>query len=255
MLELRSTLFILFFFFASSCRGQAVNEDIVSHEQIVLVNVGITDRAQIAKLLDQLTLLNPRVIAIDLQFSSEKDSDGDRKLIEALGKCKNLVMVSIIDDYSERKFAHERFIPGCLPKFTANAVTGFANLPIVDGHHQKLRKFSLWEYVDGVEEQSFAAQIATLYDRTTMANYEINHGKVNELHESQNLKKFKTYTLREVLTGKVLKNEIQDKIVMIGFLGPGEEDKFSSPFTQSDNLDIYGLEFHALVVDQILTDY
>ena len=59
----------------------------------------------------------------------------------------------------------------------------------------------------------------------------------------------------DVFGGKVKRKDIEDKIVLIGFLGPGDDDKFFTPLR--DKLapiepDMYGVEYLANVTAQIL---
>jgi CHASE2 domain-containing sensor protein len=55
------------------------------------------------------------------------------------------------------------------------------------------------------------------------------------------------------LNGNITKKDIEGKIVMFGFLGPGNEDKFFSPLNTNPNEpDMYGLEYLANVVAQVL---
>jgi len=238
------SLFFLAILISTSCSSQP------AAEKIVLVNVGNSGREALANLISSVQKLRPKVIALDFQLSVDKNPEIDNTLIEALGKCKNLVMVSIIDDYSATKLFHSKFIPGCLPKFTKNAKTGFANVIVEDDGY--LRRFSQWEFVDGRNEYSFPLQTAYLYDSIKAKEYMLKHSNYNTVNFKDGIRRFKRLSIEDFLTGRVNENDVAGKIVMIGFLGPGDTDKFSAPIPGSSGLNIYGLEFHAQVVSQIL---
>lgn len=233
----------------NSCNSQQ------THESIILINVGSSGRDEIADLVSQLNKLKPNVIALDLQFAKDQAAEIDNKLINALDECNNLVMVSIIANYSPQNINHERFTLGCLPKFTANAQTGFANLLPEDGDPRILRRFALYEYVDGVKEYSFAFRAAYEFDSIKATEYLDSHLSYNEVNFTKGLRKFRQFTLADFLKGRVEAREVEGKMVLIGFLGPGKEDKFIARLSAASaetQPNIYGLEFHAQVIAQIL---
>lgn len=243
-------IFIFLTLISLACSSQ----DII--DSIVLVNVGTASRERVAELLSSINQHEPKVIAIDLQFSSEKNSRVDNKLIDALNKCNNLVMVSVIEHYSIQTLSHDKFMLGCLPKFTTNAKTGFANLIIEEDQFSSIKKFSLWEYVSDSKELSFALQVAYNFDSIRAASYELNHNQFNELDFKGAFNKFKRFSLEDVIGRKVDGAAIRGKIVLIGFLGPGDDDRFYAPLLNINDgqgkPNIYGLEFHAQVLAQIM---
>lgn len=221
-------------------------------DKIVLVNSGTTGREDIAELVDRINLFDPKVVAIDFQFSTEKEKIVDDKFVAALRKCKNLVMVSMIDNYSVDELFYDKLIPGTLPKFTGNAKTGFANLIVEEGQFDVLKRFSQWEYVDGSKELSFALQVANSFDSVKTKEFRLSHSKVCSVDYT--LEKFTVLSIDDFLSDRVDKESIEGKIVMIGFLGPGDMDRFFSPSNNTSSPDLYGLEFHAYVVQQVLSN-
>ena len=165
-------------------------------------------------------------------------------------------MVSVIENYSTQRISHDNFILGCLPKFTTNAKMGFVNLINEDDDYSSVKRFSLWEYVDGIEERSFALQIAFGYDKEQALRYKLEHNKINDVNFSKGLLEFKRYSIDDILSKNFQSDEIDGKILMIGFLGPGNLDRFYSPMNSDNHQpgepNIYGLEFHAQIVAQIL---
>lgn len=85
------------------------------------------------------------------------------------------------------------------------------------------------------------------------SNFIQSHERLVDLNFKKGVRKFKTFSVTDVLNGKLTKKEIEGKIVMMGFLGPGNEDKFYSPLNKnSKEPDMYGVEYLANIVAQIL---
>jgi hypothetical protein len=81
-----------------SCKTQVVNQSV--NGNIILINTGVNNRIGISKELQKINSLKPKVIGIDLQFSSVKNLYEDSLLMAALGNCRGLVLARIIDGYS-----------------------------------------------------------------------------------------------------------------------------------------------------------
>ena len=79
------------------------------------------------------------------------------------------------------------------------------------------------------------------------------HDRLVDIDFKNGERKFKIFTFQNVLTNKLTKGDIEGKIVMLGFLGPGTQDKHISPLNSNPNEpDMYGLEYLAHIVAQIL---
>ncbi len=66
--------------------------------------------------------------------------------------------------------------------------------------------------------------------------------------------KFRTFTVTELLEGKVRREDIQDKIVIVGTTAKSINDYFFTPYSHgmSDDQRIYGVELFGYVVSQLL---
>jgi CHASE2 domain-containing sensor protein len=231
----------------STCRAQDAERD------IVLVNVDTLDRQKIAKVIDKLNALNPSVISIDLQFSSLTDSASDEMLCRSLQKTKCLVMASVIDDYDGTKITYKNFVLGSLPMFFVNAKTGFANTRYENDSIPILRRFALFEDVNGKREYHLAVRTAMTFDSLKAARFINTHPKLIAVDFSDH--SFRKISFKEILDGKLAHTDIRHKIVLIGFMGPGNSDKFFTPqaFMHSPyERDMYGLEYLACIVTQVL---
>ncbi|WP_079689331.1 CHASE2 domain-containing protein [Ohtaekwangia koreensis] len=223
-----------------------------THENIVLVNVEHLDRAGIAQEISTLNALNPRVIAIDLQFDESRHDEKDTKLVNALWECKNLVMPSLVHNLNGKIFTSS----ASQLEFSAYAKTGFVNtLPENDTNHT-LKRFTVWEkesYGEQASKYHFAARTAMSYDSIKAMKFINAHPKIVDIDYKEGKRQFKILSAKEVLDGKVTKKDIEGKIVMISFLGPGNEDKFYTPLNKHPKEpDMYGVEYLANIVAQIL---
>jgi CHASE2 domain-containing sensor protein len=242
----------LFMFFFVGCMPSCSSQ--TAEQDIILINVNALDRKGIADEINVINDLKPKVVAIDLQFSSDKNYDHDHALFLALEGCKNLVMVSIIEDYSGEDVVYTKgFTLGSLPNFTTNAKTGFANAILEKDELQTLRKFSIVENMDGNNEYHFSVRTAMAYDSLKAMEFVKSNPRIMDIDYQNGKRKFKVFSAKEILDSKIAKESITGKIVMIGFLGPGREDKFFTPLNiDPAEPDMYGLECLANIVAQVL---
>jgi len=227
-------------------------------KDIVLVNVGNLDRAGIAREVLILDSLDPRAIAIDIQFSSSHYDERDAKLSSALLKCKNLIMASLIKNVGEKIMV----FPGSRPEFhSPHRKTGFINTVLENDGRRTLKRFTVWEEESFVTrsigkrwiEYHFAVRTAMVSDSLKAMRFVKNHPKIVDVDYKGGKRKFKKYSTEEVLGGKLTRKEIEGKIVILSFFGPGNEDKFFTPLnTNPKEPDMYGGEYLAHIVAQVL---
>ncbi len=93
------------------------SEDFPVDQDIALVNIG-RNRAEIAYQIKVLSAMQPKVMAVDVLFASEKEADMDIPLMEALAASKNVVLTSKISgfvkdtskpQYTQLRMPHEKF--------------------------------------------------------------------------------------------------------------------------------------------------
>lgn len=234
---------------ALSCNSQIAERD------IVLINVDTINRNGITREISIVNSLNPKVIAIDLQFSNDTEYDQDTRLIQALDKCKNLIMASVIENYTGDGVEYKRFTYGSLPDYRTNAKTGFINALPERDEFQTLKRFSIVEKVNGDYEYHFGVRTAMAYDSLKAMDFVKSNPRIIDIDYQGGRRKFKAFSAFEVLNKKVSRKDIEGKIVLMGYVGPSDEDKFFSPLnkkTKPYKPDIYGLEYLANIVAQVL---
>lgn len=240
-------IFLFFIVLTLKCSSQ-------SHEEnIVLINVDHLDRGQIAKEISILNSLNPKVIAIDLQFDVSRHDKKDSELVNILWKCENLVMASLVHNFGGNIFISsasqlEFSIPG--------SKTGFVNTLQETDPNGTLKRFTVWEkesYGDQRLEYHFAVRTAIEFDSLKAMRFINSNPKIVDVDYKLGRRNFKKYSAKEVIDGGLTKKDIEGKIVMLSFLGPGNEDKFFTPLnTDNKNPDMYGIEYLANIVAQVL---
>lgn len=182
--------FLIFFTLNARCQ---------SDKDIVLVNVGNLDRAGIAKEISIINSLDPKVIAIDLQFSTSHFDERDVLLSKALESCENLVMPSLLENVGEKIM----IFPGGRSEFYPSGIkTGFINTVFEDDETHTLKKFMVWEeesYTIRSKgkpriEYHFAVQVAMAYDSLKTMKFIRSHGKLVDVDYLYGKRAFKTYS-------------------------------------------------------------
>lgn len=256
---------LIVFFFSSCFRQQGAKskanryyEFLRAQEpedpRIVMINIEQLDRLGLANEINAICALGPRVIALDINFIGLK-GEHDADVVSALRSCQTLVMPSTVvknDDHPIRIHARSHSIFS-----TPNVHTGFTDCVLEDDDLQTLKMVTLWEEITGTgeEEFHFSVQVAMLFDSLKTMGFVNTHAKRIDVDYKRGLRKFKQFSADEVLSGVVKRADVEGKIVMLGFLGPGDEDKFFTPLnTQMEPYepDMYGVEFLANIAAQIL---
>jgi CHASE2 domain-containing sensor protein len=235
-----------------SCHSQPLENN------IVLINVGEYDKGRIAKLVAKINMLNPKVISLDIAFPEYTGETNDKSLYMALRDVKRLVLPSEISsegqDYQGREIisvyltcAGEFFVP--------DAKTGFVSVKVEKDQIQIPKQFIVWQKGSYSEDiyHHFSVVTAMAFDSLKASTFVQSHERLVDIDYKNGKRKFRTFSASEILSDKLTKNDIEGKIVMMGFLGPGGQDKFYTPLNTNPHApDMYGLEYLANIVAQVL---
>lgn len=259
-----------------------LREDPVPDTNIVLVNIGLLSRAEIAQQVAIINKYDPAVIGFDSFFDFQSpDTLGDLALSNALAEVKNLVMVTKLlqtdsltvlgeglDVYDSLEISH--------PMFVKNAHLAFANLD-TDAASQEdfktCRAFPTKREVNGEEHVAFSIKMAQLFnaqkaqkvlDRDKpfeIINYRGNLVDFFGRTEYPNM--FYALDVDDVFNENFVPEMIKGKIVIFGFLGEdffdtSWDDKFFTPLNKDyagkANPDMYGAVVHANIISMILKE-
>jgi len=236
--------------FLSACGQNSITD------KIVVVNIHNYDREGIARQIQNVRALNPKVIALDIQFSSLKDKNIDSVLRMTLESCDNLVMASVIRNYTHEDKNYEDTL-GCMPYFLTNAKTGFINAILEDDTFQTLKRFSIKEKVNGKIEYHFAIRTAMAFDSLKTVDFMKDKPKIIDVAYQKDQTKIKVLGARDALDGNLKRKDIEGKIVIFGTFWIFEDDPdiFVSPLNQEKERyrpDMWGVMYLANIVAQVL---
>ncbi len=220
---------------------------------IVLVNIGNT-RKEIARQIEILNSHNPKLIAVDAFFEGTSSENSRSLLFNAFQNTKELVLVyklpSSLDTLSNNYLLHSAPFGN-----KKNIHFGFANIP-AEFSSKTVRTFIPIIISHDSVLNSFCAEIAKTIDIDSY-NYLLSRGNKREII---NFRGNNYYTLASPneLYRKDL-SFIQNKIVIIGYLGIDDHDctdKFYTPLN-AKNIgrslpDMYGVVIHANILSMIL---
>jgi CHASE2 domain-containing sensor protein len=235
---------------------------------IVIVNIGYLDRSALARLVKTISDNNPKVIAADVFFSAENDSitiEGTHELSNQLKEIKNLVVASSHQQTEDG----QDFIAGQSPLIKKHVKEGIVSLNIAtdDPEYGTVRSFEPISDINGVKHLSFGFSVGAMWDSTVLTH--VNEGEMmikwygygyrNTLGDTSSI--FKTLDWHQIQTGDFNKADIENKIVLLGFLGDqigvySATDQFYSPLNKKiigrSLPDMYGVEIHANIIKMII---
>jgi CHASE2 domain-containing sensor protein len=238
-----------------------IREEQTADTNIVLVNLGNLSRYDLARQVNLISSFNPRVVALDVLFEEEKDPFADAILADAFSKCQNLVLVSRLENYNDKKKIFDTLLTS-INLFNQYASNGFANLPSDEKvSFRTIREFQASAKVDNQTVQSFAAKIVEKYNHEAFKFLEKREESIEKINYVGNYNKFYFLDTEQVLTGTVDLSFVKDKIVLLGFIGINSnnktlEDIFFTPlndrYAGKSFPDMYGVVIQANIVSMIL---
>tara|TARA_Y100000034_G_scaffold137034_1_gene218962 strand:- start:16413 stop:17588 length:1176 start_codon:yes stop_codon:yes gene_type:complete len=220
--------------------------------EVIIVNIEHRDRKEIAQLLEKVQSGSPKVIGIDILFTSEKDSTIDAQLSKEL-KANNVVQGfilredSIIQNHSKFRNSNQGFV---MFNFNPN--------------ERVIRNFNGYYEVDGIQYTSFATQISMLaMGETEWNSLEYDEALKGEtpLSYQGDMDSFLSFGYEEFLNTEDL-SFIKNRIFLLGYLGDPTgnpydiEDKHFTPLNKvvagKSAPDMFGVVIHANIISMLL---
>lgn len=211
--------------------------------QIVLVNAGESNRCQIGELVQEISKCNPKAIGINFLFLGEKDSHCDSVLRASIINSDKVVLVEGFEDghhvQSSKQFTDVAFLTGLI---------GFIQNKngITDRYYRLIDYRGKWElsFPFLLALQVNKGRSAELSSKVTPQEYPIKfYYQLDEF----NVFDYNTDFTRE-------RSLIEDKIVIIGYLGPTQEDILKTPVRENSSATTYGSVILANIILDILKD-
>lgn len=233
---------------------KAKDRNTIYKDNIVLVNLENKNRKEIALLLQQLQTGKPKTIAIDAIFAGRKDDD-DILLQQTFQQNSNYVLSYIADFEKPEQTIYS-------DSFFTKQQGGYANIVGDAAEFSTIRYY----YPFANNQEAFTSSILKNYNPTSYNKLSKRSGQKTEIHYYGNLSNFQFYDFDEVMDPAFAVDQLNDKIVLVGFLGlPSkrntvqlDEDKLFTPLNPRlsgrSYPDMYGTLIHANILRMALED-
>ncbi len=215
---------------------------------IVLVNIGEGDRKYLAQVLNQVADCNPSVVGMDVFFTKPKERTSDYQLAEAISKSPTILGIEPKGDYFTVPYAlfMGKAVDVALPVITKQFDLALSYEPFIrseNGGDTFMEHFSVTvtKYYDSLRTSAFVSKLDK--GQNYLINYEVTQDN------------FQVYEYQDTNFNC---SDFEGKIVLLGYLGPTNEDKFRTPLGLVDDPmnynakkgDMYGV---VIIANQILT--
>lgn len=240
--------FILLLLFFTQCQTPDVHLA-GTDSDIVLINIENGDRAFLSEIFTKVDSLNPVVVGIDIRFENTRDPGQDSALAASLRKLKNEFLVFNINNKGE--------IQNSLPQFTKETDgTALLDFETSLGLVSNMRPIA---EVNGKIYESFALKIAKRFNPGLKASYQTD--EIFPIKYRRTLNEFLQINGTDLINIPIADFELANKIILVGYIGPGNEDKYKTPLrfimreeTDRTQPDTYGLVIIANQIRTILGD-
>lgn len=213
---------------------------------ITIVDIGHLDRRGIAKELNIINKCHPKVIG--LVFLLTVDSlDNDIPLSDELSKTENIVQASKLHDNQTTDITKWDSLERYHPKFRFGN-HGFTNLTITDDS-VVVRELPMRQYYRNDTEFSFSYLVASKYNAQLINSKYKNDDRDFSFDKNSIGHYFKVISPQALMTGNFDKNDLTDKIVLIGYVG-GMEDSYYLDDKRTKRIS--GVEIQASIIREIL---
>ncbi|QNA42700.1 CHASE2 domain-containing protein [Lacibacter sediminis] len=243
----RVPIYLIFIFsFFLNCKNPVPKVNLVgsADPDIVLVNIEDGNREFISKILLKIDSLKPILIGIDVFFISKKTPQEDSALINSLQKVYNDILIYGLGnnnpfEHSDSAFTQYVTDEGYL-KYdrTLSLISNMTPLP----------------KIENTVHESFAYKIVKHWKPDF--KLDIKENQQIPINYQRTLDKYLKLD-GSLLIGTNIDNfELKDKIFLVGYIGPGREDKYSTPLRfvgkelEHDEPDTYGL---VIIANEIRT--
>jgi CHASE2 domain-containing sensor protein len=239
-----------------SIKGQTIDTN------IVIVNVENISRKDLAALISLVADKEPAIIGIDIIFDKNTETEGDSILYETLFQLKDKVVLAafydpVIGSYSEEYQLFD------------NLFKGHTNLNAGENRTNVVREFvPKYGNQEEIKYESFSSTIVKLYEESTYEKLTSRNKELEIINFIGNAHSFKIYSSTEILQERVDFTGLQNKIVLLGFMGSQStayqlddlKDLFYTPLNSNiwgkSLPDMYGVIVHANIIHMLLAgDY
>jgi len=216
-----NTLILVFLFAITNCGSKSHNSRCQNfNNAITIVNVGNLDRSQIAKLVEKIQGMNPKVIGMNVLFLQKRQKNsGIEKIIEA----QNVVLQAKAEDDT------------LIKSYFKNQTFGISDF-ITNTRTNNIDEFVLYRKVNNDTIKSFSVKILEEYSSLYKPNLE--QSKYQKIDFNGNCMCFPSVDYRNI--DYINKEFIDGNIVLLGYLG----EEFEAIECVSDDIDSYSSNYN-----------
>lgn len=227
------------------------NDDTID-SRIVIVNIGLADRAGIAGMLEKIAAQKPKVIGLDAYFEGPRDPASDSFFRNTIQAIPELVLASRLnwEHHGEHLTVNKYYFDWPGARF------GFVNLVGEEGG--TIRHFTPIENYHGKEYLSFTAAILERSYPEAFNKIKKRHKDLEVINYTRNFDKYLVVDGNDVLSEAIDEHTFTGKIVLLGYLNPSPndvEDKFHTPMNPklvNKAPDMNGVVIHANILSMAL---
>lgn len=229
---------------------------------IVIVNIGRMNRANIGRAVARIAQHQPAVIGIDAFFRQLKTPDGDSTLAAALQRHgANIILVNELSDYDPTTARFNGLLTSH-PSFNKWVSNGYANVTNDPNSPKTIRSISPQQPVGDRVIPSFALALVQRYD-SAAARRTLSRGNEQEvINWRGNYSNFYFLDTAAVLDTTVSLEVVRGKIVLMAFIDVIDrigslEDRYFTPINEryagKSFPDMYGIVIHANMISMMLS--
>jgi len=213
---------------------------------ITIVDIGHLDRVGIAKELSIINKYSPRVIGVNVLFTADS-LEKDIPLSEEFGRSQNMIQISKLHNNDPSDITKWDSLEQYHPKFRFGK-QGFSNMTITDDS-VIVRELPMRQYYRDDTEFAFSYLVAITYDFDKV-NPKYKNSDIDYTFDKDTFGHyFKVISAKDLLTENFDKNDLSDKIVLLGYVSDTEDFYY---LDEKRTNRISGVEFQACVIKEIL---
>lgn len=216
---------------------------------IVILNIGNAGRSEIAAMIKKSAAEKPLAVGVDVLFNAAKNTGADDSLQQLFSGSNKIVLAYKLEK-NESVAEPQGFL------FTKSRQKGFANFVGEEGGC--IRFFAPQIKNKNETFTSFASMVMQVAYPEKYKILQERDNKTAQINYSRTAEKFIVINGKDYLQDSVMTVSLKDKIVLLGFVSPDEnnvEDKHFTPLNKKPSgktlPDMQGIFIHANIISMI----
>jgi CHASE2 domain-containing sensor protein len=218
-------------------------------DSILIVNIGKSDRNEIAALIDKVQERKPKVVGVDVVFNEPKTAEEDSLLISTLSKHKNLVLA-----YEMRGKKRQNTPHGFLR--TKAYTSGYVNFIGEEGGVN--RSFAPFIKNGNQTYPAFSVEVVRLVDPAAYKKLVDRGKKAETINYTRRNEQFLVIDGMDIMTG-MDSTDLRNRIVLLGYTSDDQNDIEDKKFTPMNEKsfgksvpDMAGVNVHANIINMVI---